>query len=151
MAMIHERLYRSDDLAHVDLAEYMRGVARDLLGFYGKNGVECVVQGDGVRLGIDEAVPCGLIINELVSNALKHGFPGERSGLIAMHFQSLPNNRVSVAVSDNGVGYPFDTIIEDSKTMGMTLVTGLTAQLGGTIEVDNRNGTVFTLTFPLGQ
>jgi PAS domain S-box-containing protein len=148
MAMIHERLYRSEDLARVDLQEYMRGVARDLINFYGKNGVQCIVEGDTVKLGIDEAVPCGLIVNELVSNSLKHGYPANRSGMILMTIKALPGKKVSVSVSDDGVGYPSDTIVEDPKTMGMTLIVGLTSQLGGTITLDRTRGTTFTLVFP---
>jgi two-component sensor histidine kinase len=153
MALVHEKLYRSTDLARVDLAEYIRNLATFLFGSYqaaaGRIALE--VQADKVLLGIDAAVPCGLILNELISNTLKHAFPDGRSGQIWVELGQDDNRQVTLVVADNGIGLPPDFDILETDSLGMQLVDTLIEQLDGTLEIQSQAGTQFTITFPLSS
>ena len=96
---------------------------------------------------ITEAIPCGLIINELVSNALKHAFRKGKEGGITIQLQKRDTNRFVLTVSDNGTGFPENIDFRNSPSLGLTLVNSLVEQLDGTIELDRRGGTTFTITF----
>ena len=160
MAMIHERLYRSPDLARVDLAEYTKGLVASLLRSYSaKEGVMSSVDAPApVLLAIDSAIPCGLIINELVSNSLKYAFPNGKSGQVCVHLSQddkgqvstgqVSTGHVSLVVADNGVGLPSDLDFRETESLGLQLVTALVEQLEGTIELDRSNGTAFRISFP---
>jgi two-component sensor histidine kinase/ActR/RegA family two-component response regulator len=157
IALIHERLYASADLARIDLAEYLESSVDCLLGVYGHlaTGVTLDVQAQDVSLGIDAAIPCGLIVTELVSNALKHAFPvGEGSNLatgeakeIAVQMRSEDDGLLSLTVSDNGVGLPHRVDPATTDSLGLRLVSLLTQQLRGTLEADRSAGTEFKITF----
>jgi PAS domain S-box-containing protein len=173
MAVVHERLYQSPDLASVDVVDYVQGIVKHLalIYQYETRGIRCDVEVRDVVLGLDAAIPCGLIINELVSNALKHGFPldspppgegeDERYIRIALYSeeQALPQGdseigagpdetRIALEVSDNGVGPPPDADLLQPQSLGLQLVTTLVLQLQGTIEIDVSGGTAFKITFP---
>lgn len=149
MALIHERLYQSRDLAKVDFGEYIKKLISVLLRSYDINmgNIELKYNFSEVFLGIDEAIPCGLIINELVSNAFKHAFPTDRKGVISLGLDSSDDGRISLVVQDNGVGIPDDFDFRESDTMGMRLVTTLVEQIEGTIEFDRSGGTKFEIKF----
>jgi|GEM_PF-3762864 PAS domain S-box-containing protein len=155
MALVHEKLYRSRDLAHIDFNEYTRDLVRGLYRAYGINTERIKVEMDiaDIRLGVDTAVPCGLIINELVSNALKHAFPDGRCGEVRVGLKRvmLPEGQVEgleLTVSDNGVGIPEGLDIKGTDSLGLRLVTTLTeGQLRGTIELDRAGGTAFRIRF----
>jgi two-component sensor histidine kinase len=100
-----------------------------------------------VALDIDTSITCGLLINELLSNSLKHAFPGGRSGEISVCMQPLENGEVSLSFSDTGVGLPAGLVIEKSDTLGMTLISSLVRQLSGTIEISSGPGARFDITF----
>ena len=102
---------------------------------------------EDIPLGITEAIPCGLIINELVSNALKHAFPHGREGEITIQLQRAGANQIALTVSDNGVGFPEHVDFRKSPSLGLTLIKSLVEQLDGAIELDSREGTAFTVTF----
>jgi two-component sensor histidine kinase len=157
MALIHEKLYRSRDLAHVDLAEYVQNLAAYLFRVYDANaeGVTLTIKGKGVFLDIDAAVPCGLIVNELISNSLKHAFspggdrstlawppgqagkdrPAGQTGQIRIELRQ-DDRQLTVMVSDNGVGLPPDFDFRHTSSLGLQLVNMLVTQLDGTIELD---------------
>jgi len=150
MALIHETLYESDDLSRIELRPYISRVGDSLIGMYGApaDRIRLRVEADRVALTIDDMVPCGLIINELLSNSLKHAFPDERAGEIQIAATASPEGVVRLEVRDNGVGLPNEVDIHNTTTMGMRLVTGLAEnQLGGTIEVDRGAGTAFRISF----
>jgi len=149
MALIHERLYKSPNLASVDMAAYTRNLVSDLQHVYRaeESSVWLTVKIDDIQLGITEAIPCGLIINELVSNALKHAFPKSRGGKIIIQLQKQETNRFVLTVSDNGTGFPDNIDHRNSPSLGLTLVNSLVQQLDGTIELDRREGTTFTIEF----
>ena len=149
MALIHEKFYQSEDLAKVDFGEYVRTLVADLYNLYGVNpdAIELKIDIDHIFLGIDSAIPSGLIINELVSNSLKHAFPADRDGEINISFRPDDDGRYGLTVGDNGVGLPETLDFRNTNSLGLRLVHALTAQLKGAIEVDRSGGTEFKITF----
>ncbi|MFN2108821.1 MAG: histidine kinase N-terminal 7TM domain-containing protein [Anaerolineae bacterium] len=147
MALIHEKLYRSSDLARVDFAEYIRNLASFLIRSYKSRAVRLDLQAADIYLSIDDAVPCGLIVNELISNALKHAFVDGREGEICVMMQQLADRQVRLVVRDNGVGLPKDVDYMNTGSLGLQLVTMLVEQLDGTIEIGNNVGAEFEILF----
>ncbi|MDF0650403.1 MAG: MASE1 domain-containing protein [Nitrospira sp.] len=149
MALIHERLYRSPDLARVNFAEYVQQLAQDLYSIYkvSDDDISLHVEVAVSPLPLDMAVPCGLLLNELLSNCLKHGFKDASQGWIrvTLHDEGL-NNVLTVA--DNGIGFPPDFDFRHTTSFGLQLVTTLVEQLKGKIELGNSSGTVVIITFP---
>ena len=147
MALIHDKLYRSEDLSHIYFPGYVNDLAAHLFETYslGK-GIGLTLDIQPVSFDIDTAIPLGLIINELISNSLKHGFPGEDEGAISMHL-SVNGVRAELIVSDTGVGFPEDLDFMDTPSMGMQLVVTLVEQLEGAIELNRTKGTEFRITF----
>jgi two-component sensor histidine kinase/PAS domain-containing protein len=150
MAMVHERLYQSPDLASIDFAEYVQSLVSHLCRTYAAaaRSIEPVVDIRASSLGVDEAISCGLIINELVSNSLKHAFPAGRSGSIWVRLDSRRDKCLVLTVGDDGVGLPAGFRIDQVETLGLQLVMTLSAQLGATIETGAGRGTEFRLILP---
>ncbi|MEW5867708.1 MAG: PAS domain S-box protein [Chloroflexota bacterium] len=148
MAFIHEKLYRSKDLQHIDFAEYLHSLAASLRQSYRASHIQIIVQAQDVFLDIDQAVPCGLIVNELVSNALKHAFPGEQPGKIHIEMQPHKSGYI-LDICDNGIGLPEGVEIWNKGSLGLQIVTALSRQLNGSIESfpPNIQGTGFRLKF----
>jgi PAS domain S-box-containing protein len=148
MATIHEVLYQSEDMAQVDLTEYVQKLTDHLFSSYNidSQAITLKINVARVSLGIETAIYCGLIINELVSNALKHAFPAGRSGEIYIGFRS-DGDRSTLTISDNGAGLPPDVEPCKTESLGLQLVTMLTEQLGGTLELDQSSGTAFKIVF----
>jgi len=153
MALVHEKLYQSDDLASIDFVEYIRSLANELFASYQKNPnqVELSIAGEGVRLDVNSAIPCALIINELISNALKHAFPDDRAGSIEVSIRIDDAMSCSISVADDGVGIRDDIDIENSETLGLQLVKVLIRQLNGTVQLEREQGSRFLLSFPLAD
>jgi two-component sensor histidine kinase len=158
MAMIHEQLYESADLRNVDLAQQANFLMANLFGAYGVDSarisgrvVVCPPPvGAPLVLGIDQAIPTGLILNELISNALKHAFPDGRSGTLRIEARSR-DSRVDLAVIDDGVGVPEDLDTRKPKSLGLEIVEILARQLRATWELKREAGTTFRLSFPERQ
>jgi two-component sensor histidine kinase len=149
MALVHEMLYRCDDLASIDMAEYARILANELMTAYRPptGSVALSTDLEPVRLGVDLAVPCGLILNELVSNAFKHAFPDGRPGTVQVAIQQSGADCI-MCVTDDGVGLPADLDLDTHHSLGLRLVRLLAEQLGGTLEFQRRDpGTRIRLTF----
>ena len=149
MALVHEQLYQSKDLSNIDFAEYIQNLAHNLFQAYEihAEGVNLQTNIAQCSLNIDTAVPCGLIINELVTNSLKYAFTGQSKGKINIDF-TLDNNRVCVlAVSDSGIGFPQDLDYRKARTLGLRLVGSLVKQIRGKIELLETAGTTFKITF----
>ncbi len=149
MALLHETLYRSGNLARVDLASYVEGMCAHLFRSYGTAAarIRLRTEAEGVDLNLDQAVPCGLIINELVSNALKHGFPNEQAGQITVALTADAHRRVTLTVADDGTGLPAGLDLQQSKTLGLQLVHALAQQLGGTASFTSGPGTTCRVEF----
>jgi PAS domain S-box-containing protein len=148
IALFHEKLYQSKDLAHVQIAEYLKGLTTGLLATYGVNSEDLVlsIEAEDVPLGVDAAISCGLIVNELVSNSLKHAFPGGRRGLIRVRLRPDGANAV-LEVMDDGVGFPAAVDFRNPTTLGLKLVCILAEQVRGTIDLDRRAGSRFIIRF----
>jgi len=149
MALIHEKLYRSKDMARVDFSGYIESLVRHLTQIYGV-GVAAVnldMDVQDVFLDINTAIPCGLIINEVISNSLKHAFPDERKGEISIVLRSEKDGKFKLNISDNGVGLPKDLDIHNTESLGMQLITMLVDQLQGTLTLDRNQGTSFKIIF----
>jgi len=143
MALIHERLYRSGDLARIDFATYLHDLVDVLLRTYSHNaeGVTLQMKIESVLLDIDQATPCGLIVNELVSNALKHAFPSGGGGKIGVEIgRDEATAAYQLVVWDDGVGIPPEVDIEHTTSLGLQLVSSLARQLGGVITVHTAPG-----------
>jgi len=151
MAFVHERLYRSSDLASVDAQEYIRSIATYLFGLYAGSArcIDLSVEVEDVCLDLGTAIPCGLIVNELISNALKHAFPagGECDGKIRVALSSRGDGAMQLMVGDSGVGLP-DAVAKDTgQSLGLRLVHMLTQELGGAMEVHTGDGTTIAIIF----
>jgi two-component sensor histidine kinase len=149
MALIHEILYRSYDLARIDFADYLEHLVTHLCRSYGveMHRITLTIEAEPVFLDIDRAIPCGLILNELLTNALKYAFPGDRTGALHLRLRAAPD-QVMLAVRDTGVGLPEGVDVEHTPSLGLRLVHMLTMQLGGTLSLERGEGTAWTLTFP---
>ncbi len=158
MALIHEKLYQSEDLARIDFAEYIQDLANYLIRMYGTGTyrVRLRVNVENVSLDVDMAIPCGLIVNELISNSLKYAFPMEDRALdeqqkseaeIRVDLRSDNSGNLMLIVNDNGVGFPENLDFRETESLGLQLVNTLTEQLEGSIELDRTSGTTFKITF----
>jgi len=152
MALIHEKLYDSKDFARIDLAGYVVALSQELFQSYKINSgkIDLIVQTDGaVYVDINKAIPCGLILNELISNALKHAFPSDGTGAIKIIINETKNTAMEIVVRDNGLGLPDDVDIHAPRSVGLHLVNGLVkSQLDGQIEVRRDDGTEFQIKIP---
>jgi PAS domain S-box-containing protein len=150
MALVHEQLYRAKDLANVDFTDYIRGLANTLFQSYNidSNRISLSTNAKDVRLSIDVAVPCGLLINELVSNCLKHAFVGRPQGHVIVELLAITDDEVLLRVADDGVGLPAEITPEATETFGMQVVTALVDQIHGRLDVNRHRGTEFRILFP---
>ena len=151
MSIVHERLYLSRDFTTIDLGEYIRDLSQYLFQSYASNGDRISLRLDAgeISLDIDRAIPCGLILNELVSNALKHAFPDQRGGEIAIRCYGDEKGLITLIVADTGVGLPAGLDFRNTPSLGLQLVDLLVRQLRGSINVDTqRTGTEFFISFP---
>ncbi len=151
MALIHEQLYSSDNFASIRVAEYMRQLTTNLSRSYGRDTTAVAVDiAPDITIDIDLAIPCGLIVNELVSNAMKYAFVDRTSGLISVGFTSDPTG-CTLSVADNGCGLPESITPATVRTLGLQLVDTLVNQIGGTMSIDRTHGTAFTIVRPLAH
>ncbi|WP_319406906.1 sensor histidine kinase [uncultured Desulfosarcina sp.] len=148
MALIHEQLYGTSDLAKIDFGHYIKGLTANLFDAYGidPTRIRLNVRADDIALGVDMAVPCGLIINELVSNALKHAFLPDASGTIDIVIRTLDGGRVEIGVADDGIGLVEPPADVGKKSLGLRLIDTLTTQMDGTLAIKTENGTRFSIT-----
>ncbi len=149
MALVHEKLYQSADMARVEFAEYAHSLLTYLWRAHGMatSGVRLAMDLEPVPLSVNAAVPCGLILNELASNALKHAFRGRASGEVAVSLRGSPEGQVCLGVRDNGTGLPAGLDWRESDSLGLRLVQMLAGQLHATVEVSSGEGTECTVTF----
>lgn len=149
MALLHETLYRTENLARIDFPRYVDSLCAYLFRSYGVDtqriGLQTAIA--SVTLDLDRAIPCGLIINELISNAVKYAFPEQRRGVVQVELQQLTEQCYQLQVRDNGIGLPPDLDLAQTESLGLSLVYDLAHQLNGEIHVDCTAGTAFTIRF----
>jgi len=149
MALVHEKLYQSESLSHVDFAEY----ARDLLAYLWRayrdktTSVRLTLELQPVEISITAAVPCGLILNELVTNAIKYAFRDRSNGVVTVALHADPDGNIHLCVSDNGIGFPAGLDWRHTRSLGLRLVQMLGKQLGGTVDMRQNNGTEVEIIF----
>jgi PAS domain S-box-containing protein len=150
IALVHEKLYLSKDFDQIDYADYLRKITDHLFESYqvDPKQVSLNMNAEKAVLHIDKAVPCSLIINEMISNSLKHAFPGGRKGVITIDFRKSGEKYI-VTYSDDGIGLPDSVTFDRTESLGMQLIRGLTKQINGSIELDRTSGTKYTVTFPV--
>jgi two-component sensor histidine kinase len=150
MALIHEKLYQSSDLTQVDFAGYLGSLVNSLAQTYRKKTARIAVkvEAEKIDLNIDTAIPCGLIVNELVSNSLKYAYPDDTPGVIEVRCGRSGDDRYFLNVRDQGVGLPAGLDIDESPSLGLKLVASLVRQIEGELTICGDNGTCFDITWP---
>ena len=148
MAFIHESLYTNKDFSRINFSEYITNLVHNLFRTYDvfDDTIKLELNIDKIYLNLDLAIPCGLIMNELISNSLKYAFDIHRGGIIKIML-TLENEFVKLEVGDNGVGIPESIDIENTQTLGLQLISSLVEQLEGDIKLDRTNGTKFIIKF----
>ena len=150
MALIHERLYKSENLSRIKAQEYIKNLTDYLEATYDSQAgnIKLKTNVQNILLNLDTAIPCGLIINELVSNSMKYAFPGEQAGTIEVSLLVSSADSISLSVKDDGIGIPADITVENSPSLGLQLVYLLAKQINGTLITERKNGTKVELIFP---
>jgi len=148
MALIHEKLYQSRDLDKINFSDYIDSLIKDLFKSYRSqlNRINISCETGQIFLEIDQAILCGLIINELISNSIKHAFTGREEGEILVRLFN-EGNEYQIVVEDNGIGFPNDFDIENTDSLGLQLVTSLTSQMAGKLDITSENGTSVKISF----
>jgi two-component sensor histidine kinase len=150
MAFIHESLYQNKNFESVNFSDYVSTLAKNLVHTYSVNTqkIKLILTLDKLFLNLDTSIPCGLIINEIISNSLKYAFPNNRDGIIFVTLK-VNKQKVSIQAGDNGIGISPEIDLKQSKTLGLQLVDTLVEQINGTIILDRNNGTKFNIEFNL--
>jgi PAS domain S-box-containing protein len=149
MALVHEKFYQSDELTEISFYDYVEKLCHFLFQSYGDNTdrIKLLIKTDEVAFDMDTAMPCGLFINEIVSNSLKYAFPNDREGEIRIELQKLPDSRIVLKISDNGTGLPDHVDIEKADSLGLQLINALASQLEGDLSISGNNGTEISVNF----
>ena len=148
MAIIHEKVYQSEDLSNINFSTYLPEVVYSISNYYMlHHRINILVDVEDVSLNIETAIPCGLIVNELLTNSLKHAFPNKRHGNVEIKLCTDESGEITLIVRDDGVGFPEGIDFEKTESLGLRLVDVLMKQLGGTINVNYGDGTEFRMIF----
>ncbi len=149
MAYIHESLYQTKDFLHINFSEYIINLVKNLFYSYDANQqkIKTIFDVDTIFLNLDTSIPCGLIVNELVSNALKYAFTNDSGGCVIIKIKKIKDNTIEMTIADNGVGMPENIDYKNTETLGLQLVSILSEQINGTITLSRTKGTTFKINF----
>jgi PAS domain S-box-containing protein len=149
MSLVHEKLYQSSDLAEINLRDYLSSLKDYIWNSYSdrKDRASIVSDIDDITIDLDRAIPTGLIVNELLTNAIKYAFPGDRTGRIVLSCKKSEGGRILLSVSDDGIGIPEYADLSEVPTLGLQIVNALTQQIRGSISVQRSGGTTFSILF----
>ncbi|MHC9539593.1 MAG: PAS domain S-box protein [Vulcanimicrobiota bacterium] len=147
MALVHEKLYHSHSLTQIDFGEYLKDIISLLSRSYGKRNIHCRVEAENISLSIETAIPLGIIVNELISNAMKYAFPDDREGELLFCLSQTEDGRVTMTARDDGAGIPDTIDCLNPPSLGLQLVNDLVRQINGVIELDRSRGTKFVISF----
>ncbi len=149
MALIHEKLYQSKDYSRINFSEYIKNLCSELMyAFSDKRAkIDINLNIEDIVLGIDSAIPCGLLLNEILTNAIKHAFPENNGGRIDVTFKQNDDQSYQLTVKDNGVGISEDVNLEKTDSLGMHLIGSLASQINGNVNIEQNNGTIITINF----
>ena len=152
MALTHQLLYERKDFSRIDLGHYLQRLVQSIRATYRATGgrlmLQLVLPQDSVHLDLERAIPCGLLVNELVTNSFKHAFPGERRGEIAISLHEDGDGQICFSVADDGIGLPSEAVLALSSSLGLQLVPLFVDQLHGTLNIVRESGTLFRVCFP---
>ncbi len=152
MSLTHQLLYERRDFAHLDLADYLQRLAQAIRVSYrpahGRIGLRLELPAEGVSLDLERSIPCGLLVNELLTNAFKHAFPAEREGEIVIELCEDSDGMICFSISDDGVGLPSEEDLAKRSSLGLQLVPLFVEQLHGVLDIERGNGVRFTIRFP---
>ena len=147
MSLIHELLYQTKDFSTIKFSEYIKSIATNLFHSYNQNkNISLDLDLDDIHLDLDMAIPCGLIVNELLTNSLKYAFETEDEGIIRVKLKSK-NGFVHLIITDNGKGFPKDIDFRDTASLGMQLVVSLVDQIDGEVILNTEKGSEYEITF----
>jgi len=148
MAIVHEKLYQSEDFSGINFKEYIQSLTSEILASYlvDTNRIKVIINVENIKLNINTAIPVGLILNEMVTNCIKHAFPNDLRGLIEISLYPV-NKEYELTIKDNGVGFPKGFDLKNTKTLGMELIKSLVKQLEGELTIEKEPYTVFRLRF----
>ncbi|HRG46134.1 MAG TPA: histidine kinase dimerization/phosphoacceptor domain -containing protein [Leptospiraceae bacterium] len=149
MALVHETLYQSGNLARINFHEYLQNLIINLFRCYGAKNIKYEIHLDEIQLNLDSAIPCGLIINELITNSIKYAFP-DREGMIIIRLTKNEKGLDELSVEDNGIGLPINFDYQNTKSLGFQIVVTLAKQINAILKVDRTNGTCFKIQLPVG-
>ena len=150
MGLIHTLLYRSDSFSYIHFCDYMNTLSKNIQKLFSVESYNISLKTScaNILMNVDRAIPCGLIINELISNSFKYAFPEYRKGEITISLKEKENDKLELSIGDNGIGIPESIDWKNTDSLGLKLVTGLVEQqLNGTIELIRSRGTEFIITF----
>lgn len=150
MALIHERLYRSEDFSRIEIKSFLTNLVQQVFTASSADSsrITYEVRSDNLYMSIDDAVPCGLIINELITNSIKHAFKTSNSGKIIIEFLVLQNGKRSLSIADDGDGLSPEIDLDKNANLGINLVNSLVKQIGGELNiVRQENGIAFIIVF----
>lgn len=152
MALIHETLYSIGDFANISFGKYLEKLTTSLLNtFQGKsNDIKINLNTEEIKLNINQAIPCALLVNELVTNCFKHAFPNAETGTIKIELWKVKNT-IHMKVADNGIGFNAKKTLQSSQTLGLTLVDKLINQINADLEINLNKGTSFQIKFTKKQ
>lgn len=153
IALIHQKLYQSKDCAEIAFSDYTKSLAKNIFHAAGvpPQAIRLALDVEDLTLSLDKAIPCGLILNELISNALKHAFPQGRHGSVSVGLRRSGAQQLLLAVADDGIGMPAGLDPQKTESLGLQLVSTLAEQLGGHLDVQRQNGTLCSILFPLEE
>lgn len=152
MSVIHETLYKSKNFASLNFSDYILGLTEDIIRTYKSDSnleLNIIADLSDLKLDLRQAIPCGLIVNEIITNAVKYAFKGSTKGEIYLKIKKEGGN-VFFEIGDNGCGLPLELNVKETNSLGLQLVQTLVEQLDGTLDIDNENGVLFKIVFPLG-
>lgn len=148
MSLIHQKLYQSENLSTIDMSWYSYELINYIKECYSsEKSIKFILDVDKIFLDVAQAVPMGLIINEAVNNTVKYAFPEDKNGEVTVSFKNTEANQCQLIISDNGIGLPEDFNIDETESLGMNLMRGLTDQIDGIFSLENQNGLKITITF----
>jgi two-component sensor histidine kinase len=148
MSLIHQKLYNTDDVSSIDMSTYIRELVAYLSeSFDTRQRIRFDLDIEPVSLDVGQAVPLGLILNEAITNSIKYAFPGNRDGRISIRLSHLGGHHYRLTIADDGIGVPEQIKEKKTASLGMSLMSGLSEDLDGSFSIENRNGTLVTITF----
>lgn len=147
MAMVHEKLYQSTTLRNIDLGSYIESLAQSLIETYNSGYIQLNLKVESFKVSIDTAIPCGLIVNELITNVLKHAFTPNQEGELRIMLSRTDSAEIKLEISDNGKGLPANLDTTKPDSLGLQLLQTLSSQINAEVDVRSNNGTSVSLTF----